>query len=99
MTLAQDPIASADGSFPVAGTLTYTGSSCSASGTITTAFVAGTYILLNANTVETDSSDGSVFYNQVLLDSSSNPLNMTGTYEVGSGLCVGDLQELTLTKQ
>lgn len=99
VTLAQDAIASADGSFPLTGTLTYTGSSCSASGTITTAFVAGTYILLNANTVETDSSDGSVFYNQVLLDSSSNPLNMTGTYEVGSGLCVGDLQELTLTKQ
>lgn len=99
VTLAQDSIASADGSFPLTGTLAYTGSSCSVTGTISSAFVAGSYVLLNANTVETDSSDGSIFYNQVLLDSSSNPLHMTGTYEVGSGLCVGDLQELTLAKQ
>jgi hypothetical protein len=98
MTVAQGAIAASDGSFPLAGTLTYTGSSCSVSGTITNGFVAGSYILVNANTVETDASGGSVFYNQVLLDSSSNPHNMKGTYEVGSGLCAGDLQELTLNK-
>lgn len=98
ITLAQDTIASSDGSFPLVGTLTYTGSSCSVSGAINNGFVAGSYILVNANTVETDSSDGSIFFNQVLLDSSSNPHNMTGTYEVGSGLCAGDLQELTLNK-
>lgn len=99
ITLAQDAIASADGSFPLTGTLAYSGSSCSVSGTITTGFVAGSYILMDANTVETDSSDGSVSYDQVLLDSSSNPQHMTGTYEVWSGLCASDLQELTLTKQ
>jgi hypothetical protein len=98
MTLAQGTVASSDGSFPLTGTLTYSGSSCSVSGTITNGFVAGSYILVNANTVETDASDGSIFYNQVLLDSSSHPHNMTGPYEVGSGLCAGDLQELTLNK-
>jgi hypothetical protein len=72
---------------------------CSASGTITDGFIAGSYALLNANTVETDSTQGNVFYTQILLDSSSNPQNMTGTYEVGYGLCDGDRQKLTLTKQ
>jgi hypothetical protein len=99
IALTQDTTASADGSFPLTGILTYTGSTCSVSGTITQASIAGPYILLNANTVETDGSDGQVFYNQVLLDSSSNPQNMTGTYQIAFGLCDGDIQSLTLTKQ
>jgi len=99
VALAQGTVASADGSFPLVGTLTYTGSSCSVSGTISDGFVAGSYLLLNANTVETDGTQGNVFYTHILLDSSSNPQNMTGTYETSSGLCDGDLQELTLTKQ
>lgn len=100
VTLAQATVASADGSFPLTGTLTYTGSSCSLSGTITNGFVAGSYLLMNATTVETDGSQGNVFYNHILLDSGSNPQNMTGTYEVAYGLCDGDdTQELTLAKQ
>jgi hypothetical protein len=96
--LTQNPVASADGSFALSGDLVDAGSSCSASGTIISAFVAGSYILLNANTVETDGSVGNVSYNNVLLDDSQNPQNMTGTYEVGSGLCADDIQALTLSK-
>ena len=97
--LTQDTTASADGSFPLTGTLAYVGSTCSVSGTISNAFVAGSYVLINADTVETDGSDGQVFYNNTLLDSSTAPQNMTGTYETSAGLCAGDLQVLTLTMQ
>jgi len=96
--LAQNAQASADGTFALTGNLVYAGSSCSASGTITSAFVAGSYILLNANTVETDGSVGNVSYTKVLLDSSQSPQNMMGTYQVGSGLCAHDTQALTLSK-
>jgi hypothetical protein len=96
--LAQNAQASADGTFALTGNLVYTGSSCTASGTITSAFVAGSYILLNANTVETDGSVGNVSYNNVLLDNSQNPQNMSGTYRVGFGLCANDIQALTLSK-
>jgi hypothetical protein len=96
--LAQNTLASADGTFALTGNLVYAGSSCSASGTITSAFVAGSYILLNANTVETDGSVGNISYNNVLLDDSQNPQNMMGTYQVFFGLCADDLQALTLSK-
>jgi hypothetical protein len=99
IALTQAKTASADGSFPLTGTLAYTGSTCSVSGTITSAFVAGTYIQLSGTTVETDGSDGTVLYNNVLLDSSSAPRNMTGNYEIDWGLCSGDFQTLTLSKQ
>ena len=96
--LAQNALASADGTFALTGNLVYAGSSCSASGTITSALVAGSYILLNANTVETDGSVGNVSYNNVLLDDSQNPQNMLGTYQVDFGLCADDMQVLTLSK-
>jgi hypothetical protein len=96
--LAQNALASADGSFALTGDLVYAGSSCSVSGTITSAFVAGSYILLNANTVETDGSVGNVFYTNVLLDDSQNPQNMLGAYQVDFGLCADDMQVLTLSK-
>jgi hypothetical protein len=96
--LTQNELASADGTFALTGDLVYAGSSCSASGTITSAFVAGSYILLNANTVEIDGSVGNVSYNNVLLDDSQNPQNMMGTYQVDFGLCADDIQALTLSK-
>jgi hypothetical protein len=96
--LTQNELASADGTFALTGNLVYAGSSCSASGTITSAFVAGSYILLNANTVETDGSVGNVSYINVLLDHSQNPQNMMGTYQVDFGLCADDIQALILSK-
>jgi len=98
INLVQSATASADGSFALTGDLVYAGSSCSASGTITGAFVAGSYILLNADTVEIDGSVGNVSYINVLLDDSQNPQNMLGTYQVDFGLCADDMQVLTLSK-
>jgi hypothetical protein len=96
--LTQNPVASADGSFALTGDLVYAGSSCSVNGTITSGSLAGSYVLLNANTVETDGSVGNVSYTNGLLDDTQNPLNMTGTYEVPFGLCTGDIQVLILSK-
>jgi hypothetical protein len=99
LALTQAAQASSDGTFALTGTATYTGSTCSLTGTISSGSVAGPYLLVNANTTEADQSTGSFSYSQVLLDSMTAPKNMTGTYEVVTGLCAGDIQQLTLTKQ
>jgi hypothetical protein len=98
VALTQAGNASADGTFALTGSLIYTGSSCSVSGTVTNAFVAGSYILLNGNTEETDGSVGTFSYNNVTLGDSRHPTNMTGTYEVYDGLCAYDIQALALRK-
>ncbi len=98
IALTQAATASADGTFALTGAITYTNSGCSVSGTISSGTLAGNFILINAFTIETDDSDGAFSYQNVLLDSPTAPKNMTGTYDVGSGLCPG-LQTLTLTKQ
>ena len=97
IVLAQGTTASADGTFPLTGSLTYTGSTCSVSGTIISGYVAGPYIVLNANTVEKDGSDGSISYNHVLLANSVTPVNMSGSYQADSGLCADDEQVLALS--
>jgi hypothetical protein len=100
VALTQAATASADGTFALTGTVTYTNSSCSVSGTITTGSVAGQYIpLIRVTTNEQDESQGSFDYTNSLLDSASAPKNMTGDYDVTSGLCDGNVQSLTLTKQ
>lgn len=99
IALTQAGNAAADGTFALTGNLNYTGSTCSVSGTVTDAFIVGSYILVNGNTTETDGSGGSLSYDNVLLDDSRNPKNMTGTYLVDFGLCAGDVQTLTLNRQ
>jgi len=99
IALTQAGNAAADGTFALTGNITYTGSSCSVSGTVTDAFIVGSYILMNGNTNERDGSGGSFSYDNVLLDDSQNPKNMTGTYLVDFGLCAGDVQTLTLNRQ
>jgi hypothetical protein len=99
MNLTQATTASANGTFAVTGNLTYTGSTCSVTGTITQASITGPYVVINANTVEYDGSSGSFTYTQGLLNSPSSPTTMTGTYNVIEGLCDGDLATVTFTKQ
>jgi hypothetical protein len=99
LALTQASTASSDGTFGLTGNITYTNSSCSASGTISEAFLAGPYLILSANTTELDDSTGSFSYSPVLLNDPSTPKTMAGTYEVITGLCGGDMQTLTLTKQ
>jgi len=98
IAMTQASTASEDGSFALTGDITYTNSSCSVNGTITTAFVAGPYLLINATTNEQDESTGSFAFNGYL-DSSSAPKNFTGDYDVVSGLCSGNFETPTFTKQ
>lgn len=99
IALTQARNASADGTFALTGNLTYTGSTCSVNGTVNAALIAGSYILMNGTTNETDGSTGSLAYDNTLLDDSRNPKSMTGTYLVDFGLCAGDVQTLTLSRQ
>lgn len=99
VALTQATTASADGTFPLTGTLTYTGSTCMVDGTIGAGNVAGSYIQLNNGLVnEQGDTQGNVSYMPALLDSSTAPKNMTGDYEY-SGVCSTDSDTITLTKQ
>ncbi len=100
VALTQAAAASADGTFSLTGTVTYTNSTCSVSGTISSGSVAGQYISsLHVDTVQSDESTGEFFYSNVVLDSSTAPKNMTGDYDSISDLCGENSQTLTLTKQ
>ncbi len=99
IALTQAAAASADGTFALSGTLTFANSTCSVNGTVSNAFIAGPYLVVNGTTTETDASSGSFSYTNVLLDSASAPKHMTGTYDVVAGLCAGDLDTPTFTKQ
>jgi hypothetical protein len=97
IALTQAATASTDGTFALTGTITYANSPCSVSGTITNATVAGNFVTINATTVETDDTEGVFSYTDGVLDSTTSPKNVTGTYEV-DGAC-SQFQTLTLTKQ
>jgi hypothetical protein len=100
VALSQATAASEDGTFALSGTLTYTNSVCSVSGTISNGSLAGNFIVfINGSTLDQDTGEGTISYSNVTLDSVAAPKNMTGDYEVTGGLCQGQLQSLTLTKQ
>jgi len=65
------------------------------SGTISNGYLAGNFISFSGST---DDGVGTVFYDNVTLDSITAPKNMTGTYEFSSEVC-DQSQSLTLTKQ
>ncbi len=96
VALLQAATASEDGTFALSGTLTYTNSVCSVSGTIANGFLAGNFISFSAST---DDGTGTVLYDRVLLDSVTAPKNMTGTYDASSDACGEQQLALTLTKQ
>jgi len=95
--MTQATTAATDGGFPLTGTISYTNSGCSQTGTITSGEIYGSFLVLNASTVDQDEEDGSFKYNQVLLDNPAAPASMTGTYQVTGGECDGNEQTLTLT--
>lgn len=100
LTLTQATTVSADGTFALTGNVTFTNSSCSTVGTVTTANIAGSSLLINGSTTETDGSKGGFSYTNVLLNSGAAPTKMQGTYDVVDGLCLGDQPDTpTLSKQ
>jgi hypothetical protein len=100
LNLTQSTTVSEGGTFPLTGTVTYTNSSCSVSGTIKTiSFIAGQSISIDADTIEQDSETPGRFTYTALLNSASAPTSMIGDYVVDSGLCEGQQDSPTLTKQ
>ena len=100
IALTQAATASEDGTFALSGTLTYSNSVCSVSGTISNGSLAGNYIVfINGTTLDQDSGEGTILYSNVTLDSVTVPKNMTGDYNVTGGLCQDQSQSVTLTKQ
>jgi hypothetical protein len=101
IALTQAATPSEDGTFALTGTVTFTNSNCSVSGTITGGSVAGLYVpFLDVDTVEQGGGPGHFQFSNALLDSASAPKNLTGDYDVSAGLCLGnDTQSVTFTKQ
>jgi hypothetical protein len=100
IALTQASTVSDDGTFALSGSVTYTNSTCSLSGTLTGGFVSGQFVKIDASTIDQGDGTGSFEYGLALLDSPSAPANMTSGYSVFSdGPCGGDVQTLTLTKQ
>lgn len=101
IAFTQAATASSDGTYALTGNVTFTGSSCSVSGTVNSSFIAGPYLVVNGSTTETDGSAGDFSYTQVFLNNPTTPTSMKGTYSVGSsGLCAGDPDTTpTFTKQ
>jgi hypothetical protein len=95
IAFTQAATASTDGTFVLTGNGTFINSTCSNTATVTSAFIAGPYLVVNGNTDD----GGSYSYQQVLLNNSTSPTSMTGTYSVFGGNCDGDLDEPTFTKQ
>lgn len=96
LALTEATTAASDGTFALSGSLTYTGSTCSSSGTIdgTTSFIVGPYILVNATT-----NDGGTLSYTADLNSTASPTATTNsTYSVSGGNC-NDLLPLNLSKQ
>jgi hypothetical protein len=98
IVLTQAATASENGTFALSGTLTYTNSACSVSGTISNGYMAGNFISFNGATVDID-GEGEFAYDNGHLDSVTAPHNMTGDYSVDFGTCEGQSVSLTLTKQ
>jgi len=99
MALSQATTASSDGTYPLTGNLTYTNSSCSLSGSVSSSYLAGTMLVINGTTLETDSSSGSFTLTSAYLNSPTSPTTIHGTYSVITGLCAGDADTPTFTKQ
>ena len=100
MELTQASTASSDGTFALTGSVTYSGSSCSASGTISSSSVAGSMLIINADTLEQDGSQGSFSYTGAVLNNPATPTTISGgTYQVVTGLCASDADTPTFSKQ
>lgn len=97
IALTQAAAASADGTFGLTGTITYTGSTCWVSGTIpaNSSYIVGPFVVLNGSTL-----DGATFSYTALLNNPASPTTMpNGNYGASGGSCPDDLLAVTLTKQ
>jgi hypothetical protein len=92
VALTQATTPSADGTFALTGTVTYTGSSCPATATLLPSWINGVNLTIN--------TDSGVTYRPAL-DSASAPKNMSGDYDSTGDACAGSdpIQTVALAKQ
>jgi len=93
IAFTQAATASSDGTFAITGTLTYTGSTCSASGSINTgSYIVGPHLVISANT-----NDGGSLSYDGYLNSTTAPTSVFGNYSDAGGNCT-DVLTATFTK-
>jgi len=95
-TLTQSSTPDAHGLFAVTGTVTFSGSACFTSGTITQGFAAGGALGLDIATNDVPSGGDTVF--AAFMDNPTAATAATGVYQVNTGTCSGDSGDGHLTK-
>lgn len=95
LALAQSDNADGHGVYPVSGTLTFTGSACQVSARITSGFVAGSIVVLNAETQEPNGSSGALRMEGDF--SSGHQPSIVGAYSYSAGSCKDKAGVLTFT--
>ncbi len=97
MALAQSAHANGHGVYPLSGTFAFTGSSCQVSGRITSGYVAGSIVVINAATDE--SAGGTGTFRMEGDFASGQPASIVGAYSYGTGSCKDRAGALTFTPQ
>jgi hypothetical protein len=95
LALAQSSNANGHGVYPLSGTFAFTASSCSVSGRITSGYVAGNIIVINAETQEGTGSSGSLRMEGDFAPGRSP--SIVGAYSYGTGTCKDRAGVLTFT--
>lgn len=95
LALAQSQNANGHGVFPLSGTFTFLGSACQVSGRITSGYVAGNIVVINAETQEALGTHGS-FRMEGDFSAGHSP-SITGAYNYGTGSCKDHAGVLTFT--
>ena len=95
LALAQSDNADGHGVYPLSGTLTFTGTSCQVSGRLSSGYVAGTIVVLNAETQEPTGSTGALRLEGDL--ATGNKPSITGAFSYTAGSCKDQAGVLTFT--
>ncbi len=95
LALAQSAHANGHGVYPLSGTFAFTGSPCSVSGRITSGYVAGSIVVINATTDEANGGTGA-FRMEGDIATGQSP-SIVGAYSYGAGACKDRAGALTFT--
>jgi hypothetical protein len=95
LALAQSENANGHGVYPLSGTLAFTGSPCQVSGRVTSGYVAGNILVINATTQEPAGGSGSLRMEGDF--SAGHVPSIVGAYTYGSGSCKDQAGVLTFT--
>ena len=95
LALAQSENANGHGVYPLSGTLAFTGSPCQVSGRVTSGYVAGNIVVINATTEEAAGGIGSLRMEGDF--AGGHAPSIVGAYTYGSGSCKDQAGVLTFT--